>query len=80
MALSIARNPSVLSANELSNDHRHLGLTMLQSDRARHINHSIDQFGPGSGRHRLVEGVERGLVESLTFDQRTVADLIVMRS
>jgi hypothetical protein len=31
--------------------------------------HSIDQFGPGAGRHRLVERMERRLVEPLARDE-----------
>ena len=34
------------------------------------MDHSVNQFGPGSGRHRLVERVERGLVEAMAFHQR----------
>src|SRR5271157_1441606 len=51
-------------------DHREMSAAVGATKRAGHINHSIDQFGPGSGRHRLVERVKRGLVKSLTFDQR----------
>ena len=51
-------------------DHGDLGTAVGATKRAGHINHSIDQFGPGSGRHRLVERVKRGLVKSLAFDQR----------
>ena len=51
-------------------DHGDLGTAVGMTKRAGHINHSIDQFGPGFGRHRLVERVKRGLVKSLTFDQR----------
>ena len=51
-------------------DHGDMGTAVGMTERAGHINHSIDQFGPGSGRHRLVERVKRGLVKSLTFDQR----------
>src|SRR5205085_1050480 len=43
---------------------------MLAADRTGYIDDSIDQFGPGPGRHRLVERVKRGLVEPQTFDQR----------
>src|SRR5271157_650357 len=51
-------------------DHRNLGYAVRQADRTGHIDDSIDQFGPGTGRHRFVERVEGGLVEPLTLDQR----------
>ncbi len=51
-------------------DHGDLGTAVGTTKRAGQINHSIDQFGPCSGRHRLVERVKGGLVKSLTFDQR----------
>jgi hypothetical protein len=33
------------------------------------VDHSIDQFGPRVGRHGLVEGVKRRLVEPLTVNE-----------
>ena len=39
-------------------------------DGTGHEDHSVNQLGPGAGRHRLVEGVERGLVEPLALDER----------
>ena len=47
-----------------------VGAAVGTAERAGHVDDSIDQFGPSPGRHRLVERVERGLVESLTFHQR----------
>jgi len=51
-------------------NHGDLGFTMLQTNRTRHKDHPVDQFGTGARRHRLVKRVERGLVKSLAFDER----------
>jgi hypothetical protein len=42
---------------------------MRRPDRTGHENQSINQLGPRSGRHCLVEGVKCGLVEPLSIDQ-----------
>ena len=43
---------------------------MRKANGTGHIDHSIDQLGPSAGRHRLVQGVKRRLVEPLTLDER----------
>ena len=71
MALSMTWTPGrVLGVIVEPYDHRNLGYAVRQADRTGHIDDSIDQFGPGTGRHRLVERMERGLVEPLALDQR----------
>ena len=48
-----------------------VGDAMRGADRTGHENNSVDQLSPRAGRHRLVKGMERWLVESLALDKRS---------
>ena len=56
----VAQPWSITSAQPLS-------ISLQESNRIEPEPHSIDQFGPSSGWHRLVECMECRLIESLTF-------------
>lgn len=47
-----------------------VGVSMFTADGAGHENHSINEFGPDAGRHRLVATVKLNLVEPLSSDER----------
>ena len=60
----------LLGVVEEPHDYRSVGDAVLEADRTGHVDDSIDQFGPRTGRHRLVACVERGLVQPLSLDER----------